>query len=157
MLLKNILVENAQTPSDIRIVDGRFQEIQAVLEPLPGEEVIDCSGRMAIPPYIESHVHLDSVLTAGDPCWNMSGTLFEGIECWSKRKDKLTKQDVKERAAKAIRMQAANGIQFVRTHVDVTDPSLIAMEGLLELREEMKGIVDIQVVAFPQEGILSYP
>ena len=157
MLLKNILVENAQTPSDIRIVDGRFQEIQATLEPLPGEEVVDCSGRMAIPPYIESHVHLDSVLTAGDPCWNMSGTLFEGIECWSKRKDKLTKQDVKERAAKAIRMQAANGIQFVRTHVDVTDPSLIAMEGLLELREEMKGIVDIQVVAFPQEGILSYP
>lgn len=157
MLLKNILVENAQVPSDIRIVDGRFQEIQAALEPLPGEEVVDYSGRMAIPPYIESHVHLDSVLTAGDPCWNMSGTLFEGIECWSKRKDKLTKQDVKERAAKAIRMQAANGIQFVRTHVDVTDPSLIAMEGLLELREEMKGIVDIQVVAFPQEGILSYP
>ena len=157
MLLKNILVENAQTPSDIRIVDGRFQEIQGVLEPLPGEEVVDCSGRMAIPPYIESHVHLDSVLTAGDPCWNMSGTLFEGIECWSKRKDKLTKQDVKERAAQAIRMQAVNGIQFVRTHVDVTDPSLIAMEGLLELREEMKGIVDIQVVAFPQEGILSYP
>lgn len=157
MLLKNILVENAQAPSDIRIVDGRFQEIQGVLEPLPGEEVVDCSGRMAIPPYIESHVHLDSVLTAGDPCWNMSGTLFEGIECWSKRKDKLTKQDVKERAGKAVRMQAANGIQFVRTHVDVTDPSLIAMEGLLELREEMKGIVDIQVVAFPQEGILSYP
>jgi len=157
MLLKNILVENAQTASDIRIIDGRFQEIEAVLEPLPGEEVVDCSGRMVIPPYIESHVHLDSVLTAGDPCWNMSGTLFEGIECWSKRKDKLTKQDVKERAAKAVRMQAANGIQFVRTHVDVTDPSLIAMEGLLELREEMKGIVDIQIVAFPQEGILSYP
>ena len=157
MLLKNILIENAQVTSDIRIVDGRFQEIEPALEPMPGEEVVDCSGRMALPPYIESHVHLDSVLTAGDPCWNMSGTLFEGIECWSKRKDKLTKQDVKERAAKAVRMQAANGIQFVRTHVDVTDPSLIAMEGLLELREEMKGIVDIQIVAFPQEGILSYP
>lgn len=157
MLLKNIIIENAQTTSDIRITDGKFETIQAVLEPFPGEEIIDCTGKMALPPYIESHVHLDSTLTAGDPCWNMSGTLFEGIECWSKRKDKLSKQDVKERATKAIKMQASHGIQFVRTHVDVTDPSLIALEGLLELKDEMKGIVDIQIVAFPQEGILSYP
>ena len=87
----------------------------------------------------------------------MSGTLFEGIECWSKRKEKLTKQDVKERAGRAIRMQAANGVQFVRTHVDVTDPKLVAMEAMLELREELKNEVTVQIVAFPQEGILSYP
>lgn len=112
---------------------------------------------MALPPFIESHVHLDTCLTAGDPVWNISGTLFEGIECWSKRKEKLSKNDVKERARRAVQMQAANGVQFVRTHVDVTDPSLVAMEGMLELKEELKDYVDIQIVAFPQEGIKSYP
>ncbi len=157
MLLKNLFIENAKTLSDIRIENGRFQEIGEGLMPLPGEDVADWGGRLAIPPYVESHVHLDSALTAGDPCWNMSGTLFEGIECWAKRKDKLTKQDVKERAGKAIRMQAINGVQFIRTHVDVTDPALTAMEALLELREEIRDFVDLQVVAFPQEGILSYP
>ena len=112
---------------------------------------------MILPPFIESHVHLDTCLTAGDPVWNMSGTLFEGIECWSQRKEKLTKQDVKDRAGRAIRMQAANGVQFVRTHVDVTDPTLVAMEAMLELREELKDEITVQIVAFPQEGILSYP
>jgi cytosine deaminase len=157
MLIKNIVIENNPEEIDIRVVDGKFETIAKDLTPLPGEEVIDGKGCMALPPFIESHVHLDTCLTAGDPCWNLSGTLFEGIECWSKRKEKLSKQDVKERAGRAIRMQAANGVQFVRTHVDVTDPSLIAMEGMLELQQEMKGIVDIQIVAFPQEGIQSYP
>lgn len=157
MLIRNVLIENAKDKSDIRITSGKFEKIAGKIEPLNGEEIIDCEGKMALPPYIESHVHLDSVLTAGDPCWNMSGTLFEGIECWSKRKDKLSKQDIKERANKAIRMQASNGIQFVRTHVDVTDPTLIGLEGMLELQQELKGIVDLQIVAFPQEGILSYP
>lgn len=157
MLIKNIMIENGNDPMDIRVTDGKFETIAKNLVPQQGEEVVEGKGCMALPPFIESHVHLDTCLTAGDPCWNLSGTLFEGIECWSKRKDKLSKADVKERAAKAIRKQAANGIQFVRTHVDVTDPTLIAMEGMLELREEMKGIVDIQIVAFPQEGIQSYP
>lgn len=116
---------------------GVFGKIAPSLQVLPGEEVIDGTGKMILPPFIESHVHLDTCLTAGDPVWNMSGTLFEGIECWRKRKEKLTKQDVKERAGRAIRMQAANGVQFVRTHVDVTDPKLVAMEAMLELREEL--------------------
>lgn len=157
MLIKNIRIENGNAPMDIRVTDGKFETIGKNLAAREGEEVIEGKGSMALPPFIESHVHLDTCLTAGDPCWNLSGTLFEGIECWSKRKDKLSKADVKERASKAIRKQAANGIQFVRTHVDVTDPTLIAMEGMLELREELKGIVDIQIVAFPQEGIQSYP
>jgi cytosine deaminase len=157
MLIKNIVIENNSEETDIRVMDGKFESIAKDLTPLEGEEVIACKGCMALPPFIESHVHLDTCLTAGDPCWNISGTLFEGIECWSKRKEKLTKKDVKERAGRAIRMQAANGVQFVRTHVDVTDSSLIAMEGILELQQEMKGIVDIQIVAFPQEGIQSYP
>ena len=157
MLIKNIHLENSAETTDIRINDGVFGEIAPSLQALPGEEVIDGTGKMILPPFIESHVHLDTCLTAGDPVWNMSGTLFEGIECWSKRKEKLTKQDVKERAGRAIRMQAANGVQFVRTHVDVTDPKLVAMEAMLELREELKNEVTVQIVAFPQEGILSYP
>ncbi|AVQ31857.1 MULTISPECIES: cytosine deaminase [Fusobacterium] len=157
MLIKNIFIENSKTASDIRIEDGIFKTISSSLEALPGEEVIDCTGKSAFPPFIESHVHLDTCLTAGDPVWNMSGTLFEGIECWSKRKEKLSKEDVKDRARRAIKMQASNGIQHVRTHVDVTDPTLIAMEGMLELKDELKDFVNIQIVAFPQEGILSYP
>lgn len=157
MLIKSILIENSKTPADIRINKGIFETIAGHLEPLPGEEVIDCTGKSAFPPFIESHVHLDTCLTAGDPVWNMSGTLFEGIECWSKRKEKLSRQDVKERAKKAIRMQVSNGVQFVRTHVDVTDPSLVAMEAMLELKDELKDYVTVQIVAFPQEGIQSYP
>lgn len=157
MLIKNIFIENSKTASDIRVEDGIFKIISSSLEALLGEEVIDCTGKSAFPPFIESHVHLDTCLTAGDPVWNMSGTLFEGIECWSKRKEKLNKEDVKNRARRAIKMQASNGIQHVRTHVDVTDSTLIAMEGMLELKDELKDFVNIQIVAFPQEGILSYP
>lgn len=157
MLIRNLYIENAATLSDIRIEDGRFAEIGASLALGVGEEVVDLGGKLALPPFIESHVHLDTCLTAGDPVWNLSGTLFEGIECWSKRKEKLSKADVKERVNRAVRMQAANGIQFVRTHVDVTDPKLTAMEAILELKDELKDFVSLQVVAFPQEGILSYP
>lgn len=107
MLIKNIFIENSKTASDIRVKDGIFKTIAPSLEALPGEEVIDCTGKSAFPPFIESHVHLDTCLTAGDPVWNMSGTLFEGIECWSKRKEKLSKEDVKDRARRAIKMQAS--------------------------------------------------
>lgn len=157
MLIQNIKIENAETAVDVRIKDGKYEQIAANLAPLDGEEVYDCNGCMMLPPFIESHVHLDTCLTAGDPVWNLSGTLFEGIECWSKRKTKLTKQDVKDRAGAAVRLQASNGVQHVRTHVDVTDPTLIAMEAMLELKDELKDQVNIQIVAFPQEGIMSYP
>ena len=157
MLIQNVFVENAAQATDIRITDGKFECLEPGLTPLPGEEVIDGSGCLALPPFIESHVHLDTCLTAGDPVWNQSGTLFEGIQCWSLRKEKLTRADVRERVHRAVRMQAQNGVQFVRTHVDVTDPKLTAMEALLELREELRDTIDIQVVAFPQEGIDSFP
>lgn len=157
MLIKGVHIENAAEASDIRVTDGKFEEIAPSLAPRSGEEVVDCAGRLALPPFIESHVHLDTCLTAGEPVWNQSGTLFEGIQCWALRKKTLTKQDVKERVHRAVRMQAQNGVQFVRTHVDVTDPSLTAMEALLELQEELRDTIDIQVVAFPQEGIDSFP
>ena len=157
MLYRNLYIENAETISDIRITDGRFAEIAPSLQPHEGEEVVDFGGKLALPPFIESHVHLDTCLTAGEPKWNMSGTLFEGIETWSLRKETLSRQDVRDRVNRAVRLYAANGIQHIRTHVDVTDPKLTAMEALIELREELKDVVNIQIVAFPQEGIESYP
>ena len=157
MLYRNALIENAQEPVDIRVENGIFAAVGAGLSPMRGEETVDLDRRLVLPPFIESHVHLDTCLTAGDPVWNMSGTLFEGIECWSKRKDKLSREDIRERVQRCVRLYAANGIQFIRTHVDVTDPKLTAMRAMIGLREELKDVVEIQIVAFPQEGILSYP
>ena len=157
MLYKNLYIENAAETSDIWVENGKIAEIGANLTARPGEDVRDFAGKLALPPLIESHEHLDTCLTAGDPVWNLSGTLFEGIECWAKRKEKLTREDVRERVHRAVRLYAVNGIQHIRTHVDVTDPKLTAMEALLELREELRDVMDIQVVAFPQEGIESYP
>ena len=157
MLFQNLTIENATEPVDIRVSDGTFAAIAPKLEPQSGEEVMDCTGKMALPPFVESHVHLDTCMTAGIPRWNMSGTLFEGIQCWEEYKPRLTMQDVRDRVSRAIRMQAANGIQYVRTHVDINDPKLTALETILELREEVRDFMDIQIVAFPQYGILSYP
>ena len=157
MLFQNARIENAAALCDIRVRDGKFETIAPDLIPLEGEETVDLGGKLVLPPFIESHVHLDTCLTAGDPVWNMSGTLFEGIECWAKRKDKLSREDIRQRVHKAVRLYAKNGVQHIRSHVDVTDPKLTAMETMLELREELRDVMDIQIVAFPQEGILSYP
>ncbi|MCB6993503.1 cytosine deaminase [bacterium 210820-DFI.6.37] len=157
MLFKNASIENSAETSDIRVTNGKFETIAPGLSPVPGEEVMDCEGRLVLPPFVESHVHLDTCLTAGQPRWNMSGTLFEGIERWEERKEFLTKEDVKKRVNQVIRIQAANGIQHIRTHVDINDPKLTALEAILELREEVKDFIQIQIVAFPQYGILSYP
>ena len=142
MLIKNALIENSQQPQDIRIENGRFEEIGA-LEVREHEEIIDLKQKLVLPPFVESHVHLDTCLTAGDPYWNMSGTLFEGIECWSKRKEKLSREDIRDRVHRVVQMYAANGIQFIRTHIDVTDPSLMAMETMIELRDELKDTAEI--------------
>ena len=157
MLIQNVSIENATTLQDVRILDGKFHTIGTGLTPLANEEVMDMGGKLMLPPFVESHIHLDTVLTAGQPRWNMSGTLFEGIQIWSERKNTLTKADIKERVFRAVRMQVSKGIQHVRTHVDVTDPKLLALETMLELKDELKNLIDLQIVAFPQEGICSYP
>lgn len=157
MLIKNVKLRDKDELIDIKIENGIFKEIKSNLHPQEGEDVIDGQGALALPPFIEPHIHLDTTLTAGEPSWNESGTLFEGIQRWSERKAFLTKEDVKTRAKKVIGWQIANGIQHIRTHIDTTDPSLLALKAMLEVKEEMKDYVDIQLVAFPQEGILSYP
>ncbi|MFP7468096.1 cytosine deaminase [Weissella cibaria] len=157
MLIKQVFIENADQAQDVRVVDGKFVAIANHLEAVADEQVIDAAGKLMVPPFVDPHVHLDSTMTAGDPEWNETGTLFDGIRIWSDRKETLSHEDVKQRAIQALRIQAAYGLQFVRSHVDVTDPNLTALKALLEVREEVKPWMTLQLVAFPQEGILSFP
>ncbi|MGL5346888.1 MAG: cytosine deaminase [Peptostreptococcaceae bacterium] len=156
MLIKNARLRNENNLVDILIENGIITKIESNID-VENIEIIDAKGFLVVPPFVEPHIHLDTTLTAGEPRWNESGTLFEGIERWSERKEFLSIEDVKTRARKAITWQVANGIQFIRTHIDTTDPELIAMKAMIELREELKDYVTLQIVAFPQEGILSYP
>ncbi|PLT33743.1 cytosine deaminase [Bacillus sp. V5-8f] len=157
MIIKNAKLRNKEGLWKILVHEGEIQKVAQTMEISEGQEIIDVEGKLVLPPFIEPHIHLDSVLTAGEPNWNESGTLFEGIQRWSERKPLLTEEDVKARAKKALKWQIAQGIQHVRTHVDVTDPSLTALKALLEVKEEMSRYVDLQLVAFPQDGILSFP
>ena len=158
MLVKNIYINGREGLWQIAIEDGKIARI------LPNEEQIDFSGDIldgeqgiVYPPFVEPHIHLDATQTAGQPNWNQSGTLFEGIERWAERKSLLSHEDVKSRAWKTLKWQIANGVQHVRTHVDVSDPTLTALKAMLEVKKEVAPWVDLQIVAFPQEGILSYP
>lgn len=156
MLIKNAKLRDRDELVDILIENGKFSKIEKNIE-IDSKEIIDAKGNILMEPFVEPHIHLDTTMSAGEPRWNRSGTLFEGIECWGERKAMLSHEDVKTRARKALKWQISNGIQFVRTHIDITDPTLMALKAMVELREEMKEFVEIQIVAFPQEGILSYP
>ncbi|MCC5903510.1 MAG: cytosine deaminase [Halomonas sp.] len=142
----------------LEIDNGTFTAITAQDAPLKASEgQIDAGAKLLCAPFIEPHIHLDAALTAGEPSWNQSGTLFEGIERWGERKPMLTEADIRERALKTLNLLIGNGVQFVRTHADTSDPSLIGLKTLCTLRDELKDKIDIQVVAFPQDGLLSYP
>ncbi|EIV1852092.1 cytosine deaminase [Vibrio vulnificus] len=158
LLIKNATLKGQEGLQQILIEDGQFTRIEGNnVELNYTGDVLDAEGGMAVAPFCEPHIHLDTTQTAGEPSWNISGTLFEGIERWAERKETLSIEDVKSRTKQTLKWQIANGVQHVRTHVDVSDPTLIALKAMVEVREEMKEWVDIQIVAFPQEGILSYP
>ena len=158
MLVKNVHIHNREGLWQILIEEGKISRI------FPQDEVFNYSGEIldgeegiVYPPFVEPHIHLDATQTAGQPNWNQSGTLFEGIERWAESKSLLSHEDVKSRAWKTLKWQIANGVQYVRTHVDVSDPTLTALKAMLEVKKEIAPWVDLQIVAFPQEGILSYP
>ncbi|PSN09151.1 cytosine deaminase [filamentous cyanobacterium CCT1] len=137
---------------DVGLKQGVIEAIEPRLDAKAAQD-IDVGGQLVSPPFVESHIHLDSALTAGQPRWNQSGTLFEGIEIWRDRKQSLTLEDVKERAIATLRLQAQQGVLFVRTHADVSETSLVALKALLEVREAVKDWMTVQVVAFPQDGL----
>jgi len=144
---------------DVEIRDGRIDRLVDAGEGDPGEfdrdRRYDGGGRLATPPLVEPHLHLDATLTAGDPRWNDSGTLAEGIRIWAEYKQSLDAADVKARATEAIEWLVAHGVTRVRTHADTTEESLTGVHALLELRDELSDLVDLQVVAFPQDGVFT--
>jgi cytosine deaminase len=143
---------------DLHVAEGRFAAIVPASDVAPNaREVIDAGGSLVSAPFVEPHVHLDAALTAGEPSWNESGTLWEGIARWAERKPLLTRDDVVSRAEEVLRWYAANGTLYVRSHVDITDPELVALDALLEVRDRVRDVIDLQLVAFPQEGICSFP
>lgn len=154
LILRRCTVSHHADPVDIAVQGGVIRRIDANI-PETAEREIACEGCLATPPFVESHIHLDSVLAAGQPRFNQSGTLFEGIQIWGERKGSLTREDVQRRALDALRMMAAQGCLYVRTHVDVTEPRLVALDALLELREQVKDWTTVQIVAFPQDGVYS--
>lgn len=141
----------------IECQDGLFANIQKQTGVLSEPCDIDAKQHLMCAPFVEPHIHLDAVLTAGEPRWNASGTLFEGIECWAERKEMLSIDDVQSRVLKAAELLIHNGVQHIRTHVDVTDPSLTALKAIVPLKQKLAPYLDLQIVAFPQEGILSFP
>lgn len=158
MLIKNTHLVQREGLWQLLIENGKIAKILPNdVEIKTDKKILDAEQGIVYPPFIEPHIHLDATQTAGQPNWNRSGTLFEGIERWAERKSLLSHDDVKQRAWKTLKWQIANGVQFVRTHVDVSDPTLTALKAMLEVKQEVAPWVDLQIVAFPQEGILSYP
>ena len=158
MKIINAVLRQQEGLFSITYNNGIFEAIekQASLIQTVDVDTIDAQQQLVMAPLVDPHIHLDAVLTAGEPEWNMSGKLFEGIERWGQRKATITFEDTKLRALKTLDMLIEHGIQHVRTHVDVTDPSLTAMRAMLEVKEEIKDKVNLQIVAFPQEGIESF-
>ena len=145
-------------PMDIAVSAGRIRAIgPSGTVASDGAEEFEGEGRLCSIPFTDPHVHLDAVLTVGEPHHNQSGTLIEGILTWAERKKTLTHQDVKQRAYEAILWEVAQGTGVIRSHVDVCDPKLVALRALLELKEEVSDLVELKLIAFPQDGILSFP
>nr|HET6904458.1 cytosine deaminase [Ktedonobacteraceae bacterium] len=157
LLIRHAQLHRFQGLVDIAVQDGRFVRVAPELPTDNAARELDASGRLVVPPFIDAHVHLDAVLTVGQPRYNTSGTLLEGIQIWSERKPSLSREDVKRRVLEEVRWEVAQGTLFIRSHVDVCDPSLTALRALIEVREEVRDICDLQLVAFPQDGILSFP
>ena len=151
LLLRGARLPGETEDREIGIRDGLIAELEA-----DARQVIDLGGALVTPALVEPHIHLDAVLTEGEPRHNETGSLFEGIAIWAERVKSLTVEDVKERVRTVLRWQLANGVQFVRSHVDVCDPELRAVRALVELRKEIGEQMTIQLVAFPQQGIMSF-
>ena len=157
----DLIVRNANLPDgrsgiDIAVANGLIADVTARLDAKATRE-IDATGRLASPPFVDSHFHLDSTLTYGRPRVNQSGTLLEGIELWGELKPNLTTESIKARALELCHWAIARGTLAIRSHVDVSDDRLLAVEALLEVRKVIKPYIDLQLVAFPQDGYFRHP
>jgi cytosine deaminase len=156
LIIRNARVLERPDLVDIAIEGRTFGRIAPGVRQRASRE-IDAAGRLVTPPLIDCHIHLDAVLTEGQPRHNQTGTLIEGIQIWSERKPSLTIADVKRRALQAVQWEVAQGTLFIRSHVDICDPNLTALRALIQVREDVRDLCELQLVAFPQDGILSFP
>ena len=141
---------------DIGVRDGRIVAIGPNLEAEAARE-IDAAGRLISPPFVDCHFHMDATLSLGIPRMNVSGTLLEGIALWGELKPLLTREAVAERALRYCDLAVSQGLLAVRSHVDVCDDRLVAVEALLEVQRQVKPYLDLQLVAFPQDGYFRSP
>ncbi len=158
-LFINAKIKGQAGLQDIYVVDGKFDQIGVGLAAqVKADKIVDLEGKLVVPPYCDPHIHLDYVFTALNPAAaNKTGSLFEGIQRWSETKGGLSIEEIKTRAKIAMKKEILAGVQHIRTHVDVTDPKLTALKAMLELRDEVKETCDLQIIAFPQEGMYAYP
>jgi cytosine deaminase len=156
LIIRNANLPDGRTGVDIAVQNGLISDVAPALAVRAHRE-IDAAGRLVTPPFVDSHFHLDSTLTYGRPRVNDSGTLLEGIALWGELKPDLTAENIKARALELCRWAIARGTLAIRSHVDVSDDRLPAVEALLAVREEIKPYIDLQLVAFPQDGYLRQP
>ena len=155
--MSDILIKNCINfdggKSDILIKNGIIKENSPNIN-IKDVKTIDANENFVCPPFIDSHFHMDATLSYGIPRVNKSGTLLEGIKLWGELKPNLTAEAIKDRARKLCKWAIARGTLVIRSHVDVSGKNLIAVEALLDIKKEMKNYIDIQLVAFPQDGLL---
>ncbi len=156
LIIRDIQLPDGRIGQDIGVKDGKIVEIRAKLD-AAAEREIEAAGRLAAPPFVDPHFHMDATLSLGLPRLNVSGTLLEGIALWGELKPLLTHEAVMERALRYCDLAAAQGLLAIRSHVDVCDDRLTAVEALLEVRKRVAPCIDLQLVAFPQDGLHRSP
>ena len=153
LIVRHATLPDGRRDIDIGVRDGRIAALQPGLD-ATGTVELDATGRLVSPPFVDAHFHMDSTLTLGMPRLNDSGTLLEGIAVWGELKPLLTREAIVERALRYCDLAVAQGLLAIRSHVDTSDPSLLAVDALLDVRERVKPYLDLQLVAFPQDGYL---
>jgi cytosine deaminase len=156
LLVRDVNLCDGRSGQDVLIGDGRIVAVAPNLD-ATAVTTLDGGGRLLSPPFVDAHFHMDSTLTYGMPRVNESGTLLEGIALWGELKPTLAQDAIVERALTYCDWAVAKGLLAIRSHVDVCDPRLLAVEALLHVRERVKPYLDLQLVAFPQDGLLRSP
>ena len=155
-IVRNATLPDGRKGQDVAIADGRIVAVEPRIE-AEAAETIDARGYLLAPPFVDCHFHLDATLSLGLPRLNVSGTLLEGIALWSELKPLLTHEAVTERALRYCDLAVSQGLLAIRSHVDVCDDRLLAVEALLDVKKRVKPYLDLQLVAFPQDGYFRSP
>jgi cytosine deaminase len=151
LIIRNANLPDGRTGIDIAGAGGKIVAVERAIEGAAGEE-IDATGRLVSPPFVDPHFHMDATLSLGIPRMNVSGTLLEGIALWGELRPIVTKEELVDRALRYCDLAVTQGLLFIRSHVDTSDPKLVTVEALLEVKERIKPYIDLQLVAFPQDG-----